>query len=43
MEQLLVQNNLEYLYEIKDERGNKLIIENEIPEDYIKYLEKYVY
>ena len=42
MEQLLIQENLEFSYEICDENGNKLIIENEIPDDYIKYIEKYV-
>ena len=43
MEQLLIKNNLEYLYEINDEKGNKIIIENEIPDDYVKYVEKYAF
>ena len=43
MEQLLIQNNLEFIYEINDEKGNKIRIENEIPNNYIKYVEKFVY
>ena len=42
MEQLLVEKNLEFNYEILDESNNKIILKTEVPEKYIKYIEKYV-
>ena len=42
MEQLLVEKNLEYEYIIYDETKQKLILRNEIPNEYIKYIEKYI-
>ena len=42
MEQLLVEKNLEYEYIIYDETKQKLILKNEIPNEYIKYIEKYI-
>ena len=43
MEQLLVERNLEHLYKIKDSEGKEIIIENEVKEEYIEIIEKYVY
>ena len=42
MEQLLVEKNLEFNYEIFDESKNKIILTREVPEENIKYIEKYV-
>ena len=43
MEQLLAEKNIEYIFEIKDDNNNKIIIKNEIPSEYYKYIEKYIY
>ena len=42
MEQLLVEKNLEHNYEIKDECNQKIILKNEVPSEYIKYVENYI-
>ena len=42
MEQSLVEKNLDHNYEIKLENGEKKILKNEVPDEYIKYIEKYV-
>ena len=42
MEQLLVEKNLEFNYEIFDDSNNKIILKKEVPEKYIKYIEKYI-
>ena len=42
MEKLLGDKNIEFNYEIKDEQGKKIIIKNEISDNDIKYIEKYI-
>ena len=42
MEQLLVEKSLEYNYEIFDDSRKKIILKNKVPEEYVKYIEKYV-
>ena len=43
MEQLLVEKNMKYSYKIKESDGKEIIIENEVKEEYIEIIEKYVY
>ena len=43
MEQLLVDKNLDHKFKIKSKEGREIIIENEIKEEYIESIEKYVY
>ena len=43
MEQLLVEKSLEHLYKLKDNEEKEIIIENEVKEEYIEMIEKYVY
>jgi hypothetical protein len=42
MEQLLVEKSLEYNYEIFDDSRKKIILKNKVPEECVKYIEKYV-
>ena len=42
LEKLLVEKNIEFNYEIKNEQGKKIIIKNEISVNEIKYIEKYL-
>ena len=42
MEQLLVEKNLEHPFKIKNKEGKEIIIINEIKEEYIEYIEKYI-
>ena len=42
LEKLLVEKNIEFNFEINDEQGNKILIKNEVPEEYIKHIEKYL-
>jgi len=43
MEQLLVERNLKYSYKIKESNGKEITIENEVKEEYIEFIEKYIY
>ena len=43
MEQLLIEKNFEYLYKIQNKEGKEIILINDIKEEYIEYIEKYVY
>ena len=43
MEQLLVEKNTEYEFKIKDNEGKQIILTNEVKDEYIEYIEKYVY
>ena len=42
MEKLLGEKNIEFNYEINDEQGKKIVIKNEISDNDIKYIEKYL-
>ena len=42
MEQLLVEKNFEFNYELFDDSNKKIILTKEVPETCIKYIEKYV-
>ena len=43
MEQLLVEKDVEYEFKIKDKEGKEIILLDEIKDEYIEYIEKYVY
>ena len=42
MEQLLVDKNAEHKFKIKNKEGKEIIIENEVKDEYIESIEKYV-
>ena len=43
MEKLLVEKNIEFNFEINNEQGKKIIIKNEIQDEEIQYIEKYLF
>ena len=43
MEKLLVEKNIEFNFEIDNEQGKKIIIKNEIQDEEIQYIEKYLF
>ena len=42
MEQSLVEKNLEHDFEIYDDNRNKIVMKNEVENEYIKYIENYI-
>ena len=43
MEQLLIEKNLTHEFKIKDKNGKEIIILNEVKDEYIELIEKYVF
>ena len=43
IEKLLEEKDLEFQFKIKDRDGKDIIIINEVKEDYIEYIEKYIF